>query len=151
MIDQYWVLLPNDAPFGDLECDVLCSADYDDLYAISWFTHVVPQLRGRSWYGSEMIETVQKPGEVIYVPHNMPHAILNLDENLSVTENFLGIKALDELAKYYALNWNPISHFESGWMTKGWPNLMNHIRKDDRIFLRDMYHQIRASLNGALH
>ena len=49
--------------------------------------------------------------KVIYVPHGVGHSVLNLDENLSITENFLGIAALDELAKFYAHNWNPM-HFE---------------------------------------
>jgi len=55
----------------------------------------------------------------------MGHAVLNLDDNVSVTENFMPVSALDELAQYAAHDWNPF-HFESeGAARRVWRNLVN--------------------------
>ena len=83
----------------------------DDLYAVSWYEHVLPQLKKERWGGKRVREALQGPGEVIYVPHGIGHSVLNLNENLSITENFLALSAIDELAKFHALQWNPM-HFE---------------------------------------
>ena len=45
-------------------------------------------------YGSKPIEFVQGPGEAIYLPHGVAHSVLNLEDNVAVTENFLFVDAL---------------------------------------------------------
>ena len=43
-----------------------------------------------------MREFLQGPGETIYMPGNIAHAILNIEENISVTENYFLIDSLDD-------------------------------------------------------
>ena len=57
---------------------------------------VFPILSCRSWYGSPVREFLQGPGETIYMPGNIAHAILNIEENISVTENYFLIDSLDD-------------------------------------------------------
>ena len=112
---------------------------------MSWYSYVLPQLRKKTWYGQRLIETIQKPGEIIYVPHGQGHSVLNLDENLSVTENFLAVSAMDELAKFYAYDWSPF-HFDSQKAShRVWTNLMNRDLEDkvQKAFAREMLKQVR--------
>lgn len=45
-------------------------------------------------YGEYAKEFVQGPGDSLYLPHGMGHAILNIRDNVAVTENFLFVDAL---------------------------------------------------------
>ena len=40
------------------------------------------------------MEFVQRPGEALYLPHGRVHAVLNIRDNVAVTENFLFVDAL---------------------------------------------------------
>ena len=141
------MLIPNDVPIEELECDRFCSPDFDDIYATQWFDHVLPQLRGRKWYGKTILETIQGPGETIYVPHNMGHAILNLDENLSLTENFLPESALGELAKYVALELMPFPYDFPAWAEKTWHNLyFRDLNGPRRRCIKSMRDQVSKKL-----
>ena len=51
---------------------------------------------GRKWYGKTVREFVQGPGETIYMPGNLAHAVLNIDDTLSVTENYFLADSLDD-------------------------------------------------------
>ena len=51
------------------------------------------------YYGKEVLEFVQLPGEVLYLPYQMPHTIFNIDDNIALTENYLFMDALPELVK----------------------------------------------------
>ncbi|XP_059079459.1 uncharacterized protein LOC131877717 [Tigriopus californicus] len=141
-----WVLFPADVYAEDYECDDFCSPKFDPLFAVSWWTHVVPQLREETWYGKRIIETVQKPGEIIYVPHGMGHAVLNIDENLSITENFLHVGAMDELAKYYVFEQKPMQYDVENAAKRTWMNLVNRDIKDKRHrrYAKAMLQQIKG-------
>ena len=41
-----------------------------------------------------MLEFVQRPGEALYLPHGRVHTVLNLENNVAVTANFLFADAL---------------------------------------------------------
>ena len=45
-------------------------------------------------YGQTLIEFVQGPGEVIFLPHGLTHAVLNVHDNVAYTENFFYVSAL---------------------------------------------------------
>ena len=146
-----WVLLPPEVQLlGDFLCDRRCSQEgEEDISAMSWYKHVLPQLRHRwlpidndihvqhpllkltcckhilllqtasncsfvyrKFYGNKVKEFVLGPGETLYLPvfpasifcwyseislqRNFPHAVMNIDENLSVTENHFLPDSLDD-------------------------------------------------------
>lgn len=164
---KYWAILPNDVYAEHYECSEICSDKFDDLYSATWFSHVLPQLRNETWFGKKVIETVQGPGEVIYMPHDMGHAVLNIDENVSVTENFLQVRVrtlsdstffilmssnvslqvnvLDELSKYFAYKLNVVQYDNPDSAKRVWRNLMQRDLPDgpEKTYAKEMYKQVR--------
>lgn len=51
--------------------------------------------------------SLQGPGDLIYLPHDVVHAVLNLDENVAVTENFMTVNSIDDLAVHKGTQSNP--------------------------------------------
>ena len=41
-----------------------------------------------------MLEFLQAPGEALYLPHGLVHSVLNVKDNVAVTENYLFVDAL---------------------------------------------------------
>ena len=41
------------------------------------------------------MQFVQRPGEAVFLPSGMPHAVLNLRDSVAVTRNHLFVDALD--------------------------------------------------------
>ena len=94
---KWWVLMPPELAPTLFSCDTSCSKTKEgDISILSWFTHVLPQLRGKKWYGNTVREFVQSPGETLYMPANMAHAIMNVEDNMSVTENYFLIDSLED-------------------------------------------------------
>jgi len=93
-----------------INCDDRCSPDiHDHSDTYRWFHHVLPQIRNipvskGMWtrrrlklvqvYGNKPWEFVQGPGEAVYLPHGLAHTVLNVRDNVAVTENFLFVDAL---------------------------------------------------------
>ena len=46
-------------------------------------------------YGRRVMQFVQRPGEAVFLPSGMPHAVLNLRDSVAVTRNHLFVDALD--------------------------------------------------------
>ncbi|TMW64162.1 hypothetical protein Poli38472_014279 [Pythium oligandrum] len=56
-----------------------------NMTSLSWYLHVYPTLAPHE----RPYEIVQGPGDVIYVPSGWWHLVLNLDETIAVTQNFV--------------------------------------------------------------
>ena len=50
-----------------------------------------------------MFQFIQKPGEVLYLPHGYPHTVHNLEDNMALTNNALFPDALSSLVNVLAL------------------------------------------------
>ena len=94
---KLWAIMPPDTEQKMFDCDPECSENGFELSPISWFLHVLPQLRGRKFYGQEIMEVLQGPGDTLYIPTHAPHAVLNYDWSLGVTENIMTEEMLLEL------------------------------------------------------
>ena len=57
-----------------------------------WFLEVYPSLPA----SLGIIEAVQRPGEVIFVPKGWWHCVLNLDFSIALTQNFLPHDSIEE-------------------------------------------------------
>jgi len=96
---KWWVVLPAELHAKDYQCDPACSkaSEVDrTMNTNDWYAHILPQLRNRTWYGKKIIEFIHGPGDTLYLPRNTPHAIVNLEENISVTENIFTPDALED-------------------------------------------------------
>ena len=48
----------------------------------------------QKFYGKTLWEGIQHPKEAIYMPHGLVHAVLNVDDTVAITENYLFVDAL---------------------------------------------------------
>ena len=93
-------------------------------------------------YGKALIEFIQSPGEVLYLPQGMPHSIHNIDDNIALTENHLFSDALPDLVK--AITADGISHWVPSWneVVAYHNSYMHYANKEDRRKMREMYKHI---------
>ena len=63
----------------------------DDDEAMGYFKNVLPKIRADNYRRRDMVmyEFTQYPGEVIFIPGGWWHAVLNLDDTVAVTENYV--------------------------------------------------------------
>ena len=95
---KWWALLPKHLPAEPFLCSPSCSATQEgDISQAAWFHHVLPQLRHLTWYGQAVREVNLGPGETLYLPSGFPHAVFNLEDNVSVTENYLASEGVTEV------------------------------------------------------
>jgi len=59
--------------------------------SLKWWALIYPQLPPEL----KPIELIQGPGDLIFIPSGWWHAVLNLDETVSVTQNFVNVENLD--------------------------------------------------------
>eukprot|EP00088_Acartia_fossae_P008738 TRINITY_DN14196_c0_g1_i2.p1 TRINITY_DN14196_c0_g1~~TRINITY_DN14196_c0_g1_i2.p1 ORF type:complete len:288 (+),score=38.92 TRINITY_DN14196_c0_g1_i2:56-919(+) len=103
---KWWAIVPYEANVDDFTCISDCShPDWEDgSNAYPWFQHILPQLKDTRFYGKKVIQFIQRPGEVLYLPNKMPHTILNLEDNVALTENYLFNDGLTELTRSISLD-----------------------------------------------
>ena len=46
------------------------------------------------FYGKFLWEGIQYPKEAIYLPHGLVHSVINIDDTVAITENYLFADAL---------------------------------------------------------
>ena len=67
------------------------------------------------FYGKNVFQVVQHPGEVLYLPHGFPHTIHNVDANIALTNNYLFPDAIRPLVKALRLEIISESAGLAGW------------------------------------
>uniref|UniRef100_A0A7E4UYR7 JmjC domain-containing protein n=1 Tax=Panagrellus redivivus TaxID=6233 RepID=A0A7E4UYR7_PANRE len=85
---KLWCLFPPNTPRHILKPKLGITNNPDA--AITWFTQVYPLLRKRP-YCDIYTPTVclQRAGEVMYVPSGWWHVVLNTEDTVAITENFI--------------------------------------------------------------
>lgn len=77
-----------------------------------WWSLIYPTLAPQD----KPIEFIQGPGDLIFIPSGWWHAVLNLDETLSVTQNFVNVQNLD--AVVHSLYHSEMAHVMQYWRTR---------------------------------
>ena len=98
----------------------------------------------RKWYGYEVKEFIQGPGETIYMPGNLAHAILNIEENISVTENYFLIDSLEDWVHGMMTGDNLMDDESNGKGEERFWKAMyfKHLETEDRNAVRAMMDQM---------
>ena len=145
---KWWALLPPELPHEPLECNRFCSKmKLGDLSTMAWFTHVLPQLRGRKWYGNTVKEFILQEGETLYLPPNMGHAIMNLEDSISVTENSFSIDSLEDFIHGVMVG-NSIVQYNYNCEELFWKSLYNKLLgKEERSVARAMMEQVEQDID----
>ena len=76
------------------------------------------------------------------MPANMAHAVMNIDENLSVTENYFLADSLDDWVHGMMTEMEPIE--ENLWRAM----YFKHLEKKDREAVRFMMNQLEYMVNN---
>ena len=72
--------------------------------------------RNRHFYGRTLVEGIQSPGETVYVPHYVHHAVYNLGEVVSVGDNPFYSSGIEEAAFQIYKNYNSSKLFLLPWV-----------------------------------
>ncbi|BDA43423.1 probable bifunctional arginine demethylase and lysyl-hydroxylase JM at N-terminal half [Coccomyxa sp. Obi] len=96
-----WALYsPGQKPPGvNVWVDENNDVQWDSPSSLTWFLEVYPTLEPEE----RPLEVVQHPGEVIFVPGNWWHLVLNLEPSVAVTQNFAPEEDCDRVVRSLAL------------------------------------------------
>ena len=84
-----WVLFPPDAPKSLVKGKKFVKDDEDDE-AMDYFLNLLPRIKKVCCSeGIPVLECVQYPGDTIFVPGGWWHAVLNVDDTVAITQNFV--------------------------------------------------------------
>ena len=108
---------------NSVQCDSSCGTyeETSPYLTLHWFKTILPQLLNKKvrslkkwknyfqtillqFYGKPLWQGIQGPNEVLYVPHGLVHTVLNLQDNVAVTENYLFVDALPGIILPFAQN-----------------------------------------------
>ena len=96
-----------------------------------------------------MQEVIQGPGETLYMPGNLAHAILNIEENISVTENYFLDDSLDDWIHGMMIGDMLLADDSDGTDEKiFWKYLYyKHLNKTERKRVRSMINQVESRIS----
>ena len=146
---KWWVLMPPELSPSLFSCDSSCSKTKEgDISILSWFKHILPQLRGKKWYGNTVREFIQGPGETLYMPANMAHAIMNVEDNMSVTENYFLVDGLEDYI-HGVMAGDIVVEKDSLCEEIFWKSLyFQQLGREEREVARSMMKQVEERLNA---
>lgn len=90
LIDGYkrWAFLPKTCPKDLLKCPKAVGGRQCDE-AVTWFSKIYPKLKQQTEY--PVVECIQAPGEIVFVPGGMWHVVMNMTTTVAVTQNFCSL------------------------------------------------------------
>lgn len=119
-----WVLFEPDTPRRVAKGkDVLKKGEDDE--AIMYFDFVLPRIKAA--HPEVLIyEGLQNPGEIIFVPGNWWHGVLNLEDCVAVTQNYCGPDNFDVVWKRARKDREKVAYLWLRNMRKFAPKLYQH-------------------------
>ncbi len=92
-----WVLAPRRTRLPGVFPDASFGEVATTLSAVEWFVDFYAQLREQ---GVPALECVQRPGDVIFVPHGWFHIVLNLESTVALTHNYVSETNLPHVMRF---------------------------------------------------
>eukprot|EP00941_MAST-03F_sp_MAST-3F-sp1_P003649 g3649.t1 len=95
-----WVVFSPETPEEIAKGSKYIKNDDDDE-AISYFNEILPKIRldNERRKDMELYEFIQYPGETVYIPGGWWHAVLNLEDSVAITENYVNEQNFDAVWK----------------------------------------------------
>lgn len=115
-----WVLFPPGTPRHILKPASWLSARRSE--AIDWFLHFAKDIPPQLPAHQQPMEVDCGPGDTIYVPPNWWHTVLNLDDTVAVTQNFVS-------TWNFPLVWQELSTSRAK-MSRQWLRTLQRVRPD---------------------
>ena len=96
-----------------------------------------------------MTEFVQGPGETLYLPGNLGHAVMNIEDNISVTENYFLVDSLDDWIHGMMMGEKLIADYSDELEEEiFWKEMYYRgLGRDDRAEIRAMMDQVEYMAN----
>lgn len=91
-----WVLFEPSVPARLAKGKDVFNKDTEDDEAVMYFDFLLPRIKAKHPQ-VRVYEAVQGPGEVIYVPGDWWHGVLNLDDCVACTQNYCGLDNFDRV------------------------------------------------------
>lgn len=92
-----WVLFGAGVPKSIVKGRQFRDRHYDDE-AINYFVEILPKIKQKySRESLQLIEFIQGPGETVFVPGGLWHAVVNLDDTIAVTQNVMTHYCFDKV------------------------------------------------------
>lgn len=92
------MLFPQSLPKSVVKAKDLIPKGEDDE-AICYFVKMLPKLKEREGEHLGTIEFIQYPGELVFVPGGWWHAVINLDNTMALTQNWMSVTNFDKVWK----------------------------------------------------
>lgn len=92
-----WVIFGSEVPKTIVKGKEFRGRGYEDE-AINYFVEILPKIRQK--YSREelgMVEFIQGPGETVFVPGGLWHAVINLEDAIAVTQNVMTHEGFDNV------------------------------------------------------
>jgi histone arginine demethylase JMJD6 len=139
---KLWVMFPPSTPRLLVKGRKLMKPGEDDE-AVDYFVQLLPRILSDGEYqqlpDQRFVRFIQYPGETVFVPHGWWHAVLNLDDTLAITQNFVS-------SVNFPLAWRS-TRVERRKMARKWLNKLAEIRPDLYQVARDIDHQDQFNLD----
>jgi histone arginine demethylase JMJD6 len=83
----------------------------DRKESINYFHSILPKIKEAEGDSLGIVECIQGPGETIYVPGGWWHAVVNLDDTMAVTQNFMIDANFEDVWLSFRAQRKKLSHF----------------------------------------
>lgn len=110
---KLWVMFPFEVPKF-----IAKGMDYEKKYspktltALEYFYYVLPEIKNNEKKEQlKYIECIQYPGETIFVPGGWWHAVVNLEDTMAVTQNFMSTQNFDNVWSNFRFSRKKLSEF----------------------------------------
>ena len=111
---KLWVMFPFEVPKF-----IAKGMDYEKKFnngktqtALEYFYYVIPEIKKNEKKDQlKIIECIQYPGETIFVPGGWWHAVVNLDDTMAVTQNFMSTQNFDNVWINFRYSRKKLSEF----------------------------------------
>ena len=107
---------------------------------INWFVDVLPKIRQEAAENGtdlQLSEFVQQPGDTVYIPGGWWHVVLNLDDTVAVTQNYVSVTSFEGVWVHARASRRKMS---SCWLRQLHTHYPQVAERAERLNARDRFH-----------